>query len=509
MKIRIISPVANHRFSDTAIPFYVKHAPQDVELSFTSLTHGPESIESNFEDALAAPFVVRRALEAERDGMDAVIIDCMNDPGMDASRDVATIPVVGAAQSAMMLASILADRFTVISTSMKDKFPIENLVRRYGLHEKYASTRAVEIPVLELESNPQALVDGLFEQTMLALQYDGARAIVLGCTCMRSASQGLRQKLAEHNISIPVIDPSVAALRWAKMLVDLKLSHSLLTHPRTENILLAKDRQLEQQTLPEYRGTFKSHARVRVMVPVVQGYRPENWLEEGDKAYKSYASPDTQLTTKPILEGPETVENFYLKANCIPGMLRLAREAEAEGQTACIIDCMSDPSLDAAREAVSIPVIGATQACAYISASLAHRFSLLGTRGDMGHKFVTQITEYGIERKLASVRTTGLSVQEVETEPDKLVGALVDAAEKAVVQDGAHILIPGCTGMIGLAEALQNDLQKRGLQVQVIEPPAAAVKMAELLSDLNLSHSKVTYPTPPHKRLVGYEDLQY
>jgi allantoin racemase len=62
--------------------------------------------------------------------------------------------------------------------------------------------------------------------------------------------------------------------------------------------------------------------------------------------------------------------------------------------------------------------------------------------------------------------------------------------------------------MIGTARKLQDALYAQGIPVQVLEPPAVAVKMAESLSDLGLSQSKMTWPVPPKKALPGYEDLE-
>ena len=83
------------------------------------------------------------------------------------------------------------------------------------------------------------------------------------------------------------------------------------------------------------------------------------------------------------------------------------------------------------------------------------------------------------------------------------------AAEKAVIQDGAHILVLGCTGMIGVARQLQDALHARGLHVPVLDPPGVAIKMAEMLSDLELAQSKLSYPLPPKKALTGYPDLEF
>ncbi|MHC1770129.1 MAG: aspartate/glutamate racemase family protein [Flexilinea sp.] len=507
MKIRIIAPVTSTSLPNDAISAIVAFARKDVEISMVNLERGPASIESIYEEALAAPQVIQRSLEAERDGIDAVVIDCMNDPGLEAVREMVSIPVVGAAQSAMMLASILCDKFSVISTAKRDVYPIEVLIRRYGLTEKYASTRSVDIPVLELHGNSERLLSALIEESVKAIQQDGAKGIVFGCTGMRNVSLALDAELKKRGLDAVVIDPSPAALKWAEMLVDLKLSQSRRTYPDGRMHLQDEHRTLSDFTPKGYQGTRDSKAKIRVMVPVVQGYRKNDWLEGTLRDYASFALPASQVSIEAIRHGPSTIETHYLKTMSIPEMLRLTLKAEKEGMTAVIIDCMSDPSLDPAREAATIPVIGATQTCAFVAASLAHRFSILGTRGDMGHKFVTQITEYGISSKLASVRTTGLSVEEVETNPEGLITSLADAGEKAVKQDGAHILIPGCTGMIGLAGKLQAELDARGASVPVLEPPAVAIKMAELLSDLQLSHSKLTWPLPPAKSIAGYPDL--
>jgi len=38
----------------------------------------------------------------------------------------------------------------------------------------------------------------------------------------------------------------------------------------------------------------------------------------------------------------------------------------------------------------------------------------------------------------------------------------------------------------------------------VIDPPILALKIAEVLADMRLSHSKRTYPAPPEKEIIGY-----
>lgn len=508
MKIRVIAPVTNLDLTAHAQQVYVEYARPDTLISAACLEHGPASIESLYEDSIAVPQVVTRAIEAERAGMDAIIIDCMNDPGLEAAREAVSIPVVGAAQASMLLATMLAYKFSVISTASRDVFPTALLARHYGVENSLASTRWVNMPVLDLRHDTGALLEALVAQSRAAILSDGAQAIVFGCTGMRGMAGALQTRLKAQGLDALVIDPSQAALKWAEILVDLKLSQSRRTYPALGDQILPIHQSLSGVQISEQPGQITSQPDIHVLVPVVQGYREENWLDETLQAYGSYARQGTTVRAKAILQGPPTIETLYLKAMSVPEMLRLTREAEENHATAVIIDCMSDPSLQPARELANIPVIGPAQTSAFLAASLAHRFSILGTRADIGHKFVNQMEEYGIGSKLASVQTTGLSVQEVESNPEAMFRGLLEAGERAVANDGAHILIPGCTGMIGIARKLQTALEKRGMCVPVIEPPAAAVKMAEALSDLKLTQSKLTYPLPPKKPLAGYPRLE-
>ncbi|GAP40133.1 aspartate/glutamate racemase family protein [Flexilinea flocculi] len=504
MKIRIIAPITSSEIVSKTIPVLRKYICGNTQISLVNILKGPASLESIYEETLAAPQVAQRVLEAERDGMDAIVIDCMNDPGLEAAREITRIPVIGAAQSAMTLAAILCNKFSIIATAKRDRFPFELLIKRYGLIEKYTSTRSVEIPVLELHDNPEKLLSSLFVESVHAIQEDGASGIIFGCTRMRDMKQDLKDALQQHGLNPLIIDPSSAALKWAEMTAGLNLTQSLKTYPYGKSFLLPDHQNLNTEFTPSWNGLLNEAVKICVMVPVIQGYRGNNWLEETQKGYAAYARPTTQITVEAIQTGPATIENQYQKAMCIPELLLIAKKAEREGADALIIDCMSDPGFDAVREAVSIPVIGQTQACSFLASALSHRFSILGTRKDYAHKFTNQVAEYGISSRLASVRTVGLTVEEVETNPERLLKALLDAGELAVVQDGAHSLIPGCTGMIGLADALQEGLSERGIHVPVLEPPAVAVKLAELLTDLHLTHSKITWPLPPEKEISGY-----
>jgi allantoin racemase len=110
----------------------------------------------------------------------------------------------------------------------------------------------------------------------------------------------------------------------------------------------------------------------------------------------------------------------------------------------------------------------------------------------------------GVAGSLASVRAVNIAVLELG-DTERVVKALVEQSIMAVREDGAHLIVFGCTGMIGLAGEVEKGLVGQGItDVPVIDPGVLAVKFAEALADIGLSHSKRTYPQPPDKEIAGY-----
>ena len=102
------------------------------------------------------------------------------------------------------------------------------------------------------------------------------------------------------------------------------------------------------------------------------------------------------------------------------------------------------------------------------------------------------------------MRAINIPVLEMGEDLERVTRAVIEESIRAVREDGAHIIVPGCTEMIGMAPVVQEGLVERSCEVPVIDPPAVAVKLAEGLVDIGLTHSKRTYPLPPDKEIVGY-----
>jgi allantoin racemase len=226
-----------------------------------------------------------------------------------------------------------------------------------------------------------------------------------------------------------------------------------------------------------------------------------SWHEDTRRTYAQVARPGTVIRVVTLKWGTASIESYRDEALVVPDILTNVVRAEQAGADAVIIDCMGDPGLYAARELVAIPVVGPAQASMHLAAMLGHQFSVLSVTEQDVPAVAEQAARYGLATKLASARSFGIPVLSLRDDVDQTIGKLVDVAERAVRQDGAHVIIPGCTGLAGLAPRIQAGLADRGCEVPVLDPPSVALKLAESLADLGLSHSRRTYPSPPAKEI--------
>ena len=107
--------------------------------------HGPASIESHTDEALAVPGLLAEVRAAEARGADGFVIACFGDPGLDAAREIASGPVVGIAEAGFHAATMLGRSFSVVTTLARTIGQAEHLVHRYGFADKCRSIYACEV----------------------------------------------------------------------------------------------------------------------------------------------------------------------------------------------------------------------------------------------------------------------------------------------------------------------------------------------------------------------------
>jgi allantoin racemase len=116
---------------------------------------------------------------------------------------------------------MLGHKFSIM-TSLSSRIPTRDLhVRLHGLESAFASAPALNMPVLEMDANPEKAKARILELARRAVQEDGAEVIVLGCAGLAGYAEDI-----ERELGAVVLDPTSVAFKIAEAMADLGLRHS-------------------------------------------------------------------------------------------------------------------------------------------------------------------------------------------------------------------------------------------------------------------------------------------
>ena len=221
MIIQIINPNTSKLMTAEIRDAIIKQVDCNDALVFTTAEDGPDTVESAFDECIAASAVLDCVQKGTSDGYAAHVIACFGDPGLDAARELSNVPVVGIAEASMHMASLVATRFSIVTTVKRMKTHIEHLVYKYGYERKCSEIRTINSPVSSLID--QACVSSkLVEyECRKAIDQDNIGAIVLGCAGMAGLAKDLTTSLG-----VPVIDGVFAGIHIANALIKCRLTTS-------------------------------------------------------------------------------------------------------------------------------------------------------------------------------------------------------------------------------------------------------------------------------------------
>ncbi|MDQ0512417.1 aspartate/glutamate racemase family protein [Ancylobacter amanitiformis] len=225
MRIHLVNPNTTRSMTDKIAAAARAVAAPGTDIVAATSSMGPASIEGYYDDALALPGLLAAIAEAEAGGVaggvDAHVIACFDDTGLDAARALARAPVVGIGEAGFHLASLIAHRFAVVTTLSRSVAVIEANLQRYGLDRRCSGVRASDVAVLELEDPASGARERISAEIGRAIAQDRAEAIVLGCAGMADLARALAR---EHGV--PVIDGVAGAVTLAEALVRVGLATS-------------------------------------------------------------------------------------------------------------------------------------------------------------------------------------------------------------------------------------------------------------------------------------------
>jgi Asp/Glu/hydantoin racemase len=181
--------------------------------------------------------------------------------------------------------------------------------------------------------------------------------------------------------------------------------------------------------------------------------------------------PEFNVVSECIPDQNEGIHDDKTEELAFPKVLALAHKMENDGAEGIIVSCAGDPAVVQAGKELSIPVIGAGRAVAYMARTLEKPVGVLG---------ITQEVPKAIQAALGSYLLAGVVPEGVVSTLDLMKEGGMKATIEAggiLKEKGAGVILLACTGLstIGADKKLQA-----ALGIPVLDPVRAEAAAAWL-----------------------------
>lgn len=220
-------------------------------------------------------------------------------------------------------------------------------------------------------------------------------------------------------------------------------------------------------------------------------------LDRREKIANSLVPDD--VTVLEAESGPLSIENTVEEQWAVPGLMKLV-DTHRHDFDAFVIGCFGDPGLAAVRELTDKPIVGPAAASFHTAAQLSEQFSCLTILDSTVPLARRQFHEYHLDGYLASIRVVNAPVLGINHDSNELVEKMISTGKKAVTEDGAEALVPGC---MSLSFMQVHDEIAESLGVPFIDPVTVGLETASMWARHGFTHSAVTYPSADRSKLEG------
>lgn len=227
---------------------------------------------------------------------------------------------------------------------------------------------------------------------------------------------------------------------------------------------------------------------IKVIIPSSSNQMNQPTLRELQKLNL----PDVKFDVVNLTEGPVFLMGRYDEHKVISEIIAIAQEAEKAGFHGIFVSCFYDTAVSLLREIVKIPVMGPLTSSILTAHLISQTYAIITVVESVRVIVIPILRAWNLHHHLSGIYVTDLALDKLH-DFDLLLAELLKCSEKAV-SDGAQALILGCTGIVGLTEALTTALRNLKILAPVIDPTTAAIMQLYGLCKQSLSKSPLSYP---------------
>jgi allantoin racemase len=223
---RIVQQLTSYASPGTTIEFGY---PEDLGGGDVLHQIRKEKALAGLHHILETPALVKKVIEAERDGFDAVMQTNTFDPGVEACRLAVRIPVIGVMRAALHYAACLCDRFAV-TVPLESYVPyVARTLEMYRMEHFVTAIQPINLfEVGDLKDHHDVILERTIAESR-KLVAAGAQALVP--LAARLIPYAVSPAEVESGIGVPVINTQAVGIRFAELMVHSKTLHSQKAYP--------------------------------------------------------------------------------------------------------------------------------------------------------------------------------------------------------------------------------------------------------------------------------------
>jgi len=206
IKILVINPNATVSATEGILTAARAYANGEFEVDAVGNPDGPAFVDGPADRIAAAPGM-EKILRANVDKYDAFVVACHCDPNADLLRSITDKPVIGIGGASIYGAAMLGLPFSVVTTSEGSYEEKLAQVKRMGLGDIALSVRYG----FTVEGEENTMADRMLRGARVAVEEDGAKALVLAITGFPGLAEGIEEKLG-----VRVLDSLACAIFAAR-----------------------------------------------------------------------------------------------------------------------------------------------------------------------------------------------------------------------------------------------------------------------------------------------------
>ena len=217
-------------------------------------------------------------------------------------------------------------------------------------------------------------------------------------------------------------------------------------------------------------------------------------------AKRQIKNPNTEIITICNYRGTHSIDSTFADYQSSWSLIRqIIKRTGEEKIDAVVLAGFGNVGIFALKEALDIPVLSISETSQAIACLMGHKYTILTTMKQSIPLTEDLVRLYRFEGKCASVRAIGINVQRCVTHKEETLNELKDAILKIVEEDGAEVVILGSGGLCGYDIELQELVK-----LPVLDPVTVTTKVAEMMVETGLCHSKKRKFAKPSQEFSAY-----